>query len=361
MSVLTTLALVLSTFGFAFGTLAPSAFAVPVDPAAPTTNAVSGVTSSDATLNGTNGNADAIGSSFWVSTSTFPTTSSTLPSGVFSTADLGAIASSTAYSAALSSITGILPVTPSTTYYYAAWTNVGGIWSPGAVLQFTTNSLPGTLSAQDFGVMNFSGVKGYTAGFGLADADFTGAQSIVMQLYSGATLLQTNTATNPAEFPGLTQISSPFDVFGTFDYVSDGYWTNVRGAEYGQTLIPTKVVATVTLANGKVVTAENDNLTGDPATIFPAAAAVTTNAATGVSSSNATLNGMNGTSDASGHSFWVSTSTFSTANPTIPAGVFSTADLGAVASSTAFSALLRRMVVRRRHMVSRRSLAFHHV
>ncbi|MDD5068763.1 MAG: hypothetical protein PHN89_04165, partial [Candidatus Pacebacteria bacterium] len=31
----------------------------------------------------------------------------------------------------------------------------------------------------------------------------------------------------------------------------------------------TRVVATVTLENGKVVTAENKNLTGDPTTIFP--------------------------------------------------------------------------------------------
>lgn len=130
--------------------------------------------------------------------------------------------------------------------------------------------LPGTLSAQDFGVMTQSGVAGYTAGFGLASATFAGAQSVVMQLYSGSTLLQTNTATAKVgvDITG-TDISSPFDVFGTFDYAADGYWTNVRGTEYGQTLIPTKVVATVTLANGKVVTAENTNLTGDPTTIFP--------------------------------------------------------------------------------------------
>jgi len=127
----------------------------------------------------------------------------------------------------------------------------------------------GTLSAQDFGVMNVSDVMGYTAGFGLTDTDFTGATSIVTRLYSGATLLQTDTATNPSMFSGFTQFSSPFDVFGTFNYVTDGYWTNARGTEYGQTLIPTKVVATVTLANGKVVTAENSTLTGDPTTIFP--------------------------------------------------------------------------------------------
>ena len=134
-------------------------------------------------------------------------------------------------------------------------------------MSFTTgpSALPGVLAAQDFGTMNFSsGVNGYTAGFGVTGTDLTGATSIVVKLYSGATLLQTNTAINPAEFPGATQFSSPFDVFGTFNYVTDGYWTNVRGAEYGQTLIPTSVVATVTLGNGKVVTATNSTLTGTP-------------------------------------------------------------------------------------------------
>lgn len=142
-----------------------------------------------------------------------------------------------------------------------------GTWS---TTSGNANAL-GTLNAEDFGVMDASGVKGYTAGFGLTDATFAGATSVVTQLFSGTTLLQTNTAIIPmfnANITG-TQFSSPFDVFGTFDYVADGYWTNTRGAEYGQTLTPTKVVATVTLANGKIVTAENTNLTGDPATIFP--------------------------------------------------------------------------------------------
>lgn len=122
--------------------------------------------------------------------------------------------------------------------------------------------LPGTLSAADFGSVNYDSglgiLKGYTAGFTLADATFAGVQSIIEQLFSGTTLLQTNTATAKVgtDITG-TAISSPFDIFGTFDYLTDGYWTNVRQAEYGQTLAPTKVVATVTLQNGKVVTAEN--------------------------------------------------------------------------------------------------------
>lgn len=138
--------------------------------------------------------------------------------------------------------------------------------------------LLGTLSAEDFGVVDYDTglgqLAGYTAGFGLTDATFAGATSVVMKLYgAGDQLLQTNTGIMSkinADIIG-TQISSPFDVSGTFDYVTDGYWTNVREGQYGQSVPATKVVATVTLANGKIVTAENTNLTGDPATIYPEA------------------------------------------------------------------------------------------
>ena len=132
-----------------------------------------------------------------------------------------------------------------------------------------------TLAAQDFGVVNYDTglgiLTGYTAGFGLTNATFAGVQSVVVKLYSSSTLLQTNTAT-PKVGATLTgaQISSPFDVLGSFDYATDGYWTNVREAEYGLHLVPTKVIAVVTLANGKIVTAENDTLTGDPSIIVPA-------------------------------------------------------------------------------------------
>ena len=141
-------------------------------------------------------------------------------------------------------------------------------------LTTTSDTLLGTLSAQDFGVVNYDtglGItKGYTAGFGLADNTLAGATSVEVKLYNGNTLLQTNTAILPKfnmDITG-TQFSSPFDVSGTFDYATDGYWTNVRASEYGLNVPATRVVATVTLANGKVVTAENTTLTGDPTTIM---------------------------------------------------------------------------------------------
>jgi hypothetical protein len=134
---------------------------------------------------------------------------------------------------------------------------------------------PAVLSAEDFGVVNYDTglglIKGYTAGFGLENDTFDGSKSVVVKLYSGSTLLQTNTAILAkfnADITG-TQFSSPFDVSGTFDYVTDGYWTNVREVQYGQSIPATKVVATVTLENDQVVTAENLLLTGDPTTIYP--------------------------------------------------------------------------------------------
>ncbi len=146
----------------------------------------------------------------------------------------------------------------------------------------TGTASTGVLHAEDFGVVEYNtgatgDLAGYTAGFGLIGATFAGATSVVVELYSGATLLQTNTAILSkfnADVTG-TQFSSPFDVSGTFNYALDGYWTNVRGTEYGQTVPATKVVATVTLENGKVVTAENTILTGDPTTIYPETPPVT--------------------------------------------------------------------------------------
>jgi len=203
----------------------------------------------------------------------------------------------------------------------------------------------GTIAAQDFGIENQGGVKGYTAGFGLTNATFASSTSVVVQLFSGATLLQTDTLSGPnaASITG-AQISAPFDIFGTFNYATDGYWTNVRAAEYGQTMIPTSVTATVTLADGHVVTVTNSNPpTGDRSTIVPVQSpSVTpvTLAATMVTATDATLNGMNGTSDASGHSFWVSLAPFATSSTALPAGVYSTPDLGAIAANAASSALL---------------------
>ncbi|MCX6793742.1 MAG: DUF1565 domain-containing protein [Candidatus Gottesmanbacteria bacterium] len=108
-----------------------------------TTKTATGVTTNDATLNALNKSA-ATGHSFWVSLAPFVTTSPTIPSGVYSSPDLGSIAANTDFSVSLASITttGVptnLPaITPGTTYYFAAWSSVGGTWYHGDVLNFTT-------------------------------------------------------------------------------------------------------------------------------------------------------------------------------------------------------------------------------
>jgi|GEM_PF-2929224 len=71
-----------------------------------------------------------------------------------------------------------------------------------------------------------------------------------------------------------------------------------------------------------------------------ASASVTTNDATGVTSSDATLNAQNGAVAGDGHSFWVSTSHFDTSSPNIPADVYSTNDMGAIGANATFTATL---------------------
>jgi parallel beta-helix repeat protein len=108
------------------------------------TKTASSITSTDAILNGTNGDYDASGHSFWVSLSPFVTTSPSIPSGVYSTPVLSSLNANDNFSSSLSSITtsGVpnnLPsITPNTTYYFAAWSEVNGTWYPGEVKSFTT-------------------------------------------------------------------------------------------------------------------------------------------------------------------------------------------------------------------------------
>jgi hypothetical protein len=118
------------------------------------------------------------------------------------------------------------------------------------------------LSPNDFTIWNQGGIIGYDAGFLITGTTFNNASSIVIQLYSGNNLLQTNTAVS-GKITG-NSFLTPFDVSGTFDYNKDGYFTNVKQAEYGKNLKPTKVTATITLSDGTVFKAENTNLTNEP-------------------------------------------------------------------------------------------------
>jgi hypothetical protein len=159
---------------------------------------------------------------------------------------------------------------------YAGGNRTGTFTMPAGSATAVTSSL----AAEDFGVVNYDTglgmLKGYTAGFGLTNADLGDIQSVTVQLYSGATLLETNTGTAKINTLSGSQFSSPFDVSGTFDYATDGYWTNVKNGTSYQTMAADRVVATVTLTDGTVLTATNTNLTGDPTTIFPVVTPPTT-------------------------------------------------------------------------------------
>ncbi len=137
-----------------------------------------------------------------------------------------------------------------------------------AIATYSDTMVVAGLVAQDFGYMNFSDVMGVSAGFGNINFDLSEATEIKVELFTGTSpdydLLQTNTAVDPDAMATWTQFSGPFDIFGTFDYVADNFWENVRETpEYGQTAIPTRVLATITLPEGITLTAENTNLTGE--------------------------------------------------------------------------------------------------
>ncbi len=239
-------------------------------------------------------------------------------------------------------------VTPQTVLHVvgtiAADGTISGTWSDnyqggtrtGAISTVSGAAHPlGTLSAEDFGVVNYNTglgiLKGYTAGFGIANATFAGATSVVVKLYAANDqLLQTNTAILPkfnADITG-TQFSSPFDVSGNFAYATDGYWTNTRATQFGQSVPATKVVATVTLANSKVVTAENTNLTGDPTTIYPVATHTIT--ASAGANGSITPSGSVSVNNGSNQTFAIAATTgFHTVNVTVDS-----VSVGAVATYT---------------------------
>ncbi len=297
-------ALVVGSFG-AFGRASAATSAD-----SPTTNAATSITTSDATLNATNGPSDASNYSFWVSTSPFNTDSPTIPSGVYSTPAYGAVASNTAFMAQLSAATGMPAVTPGTTYYFTAWSQVNGVWSSGSQLQFKT------ASSTDAKLSNLTISSGtLSPSF---SSDVTSYTDSVDNSVDSVTLTPTvNDANATIKVNGQT--------------VASGSASNPISLNVGS-----NTVLTVTTAQDGVTT----NTYTITVTRAGSVNGPTTNAATNISSSDATLNAVNGSADATGHSFWVSTSPFSTASSNLPSGVYSTADFGAIASGTPFTALL---------------------
>ncbi|MES2059575.1 MAG: MBG domain-containing protein [Patescibacteria group bacterium] len=120
------------------------------------TNPATNITSSDATLNGTNGSGDADQESFWVSLNNFDVSTPNIPTGVYSTPVLPSVLASSPFTDPLSIVStqgittggapGNLAITPNTTYYYAAWAHYNGDWHPGDVISFKTDALTQTIN-----------------------------------------------------------------------------------------------------------------------------------------------------------------------------------------------------------------------
>jgi hypothetical protein len=165
-----------TALAFLASTASAGLFALPAlaAPGDVITQPATDITANNATLNGLTGPADASQSSFWVSTSTIDTSDpNVIPSGVYSTPDLGPVSSTTAFSANLTDAVGLPPVTPGTTYFYVAWVNTDE-WTPGEEVSFTT--LPDAPS-----VSSISPTSGPTTGgteVTVEGSNFTGATSV---------------------------------------------------------------------------------------------------------------------------------------------------------------------------------------
>ncbi|WP_152399992.1 hypothetical protein [Paenibacillus cellulositrophicus] len=133
--------------------------------------------------------------------------------------------------------------------------------------KYTGNEALAFVKPQDFGVMQFSGVNGYSVGFELQTVKAGELKKVEVSLYKDGTLLQRNVSkTLLKEYPEATQLSSPFDVNGS---VVDDNWT--YGAWIGTSGdVPTKAVIVVTDWMGNTYTVENTSLTGDPSVLIPA-------------------------------------------------------------------------------------------
>lgn len=110
---------------------------------------------------------------------------------------------------------------------------------------------------------------GYSVGFrlteGLTPADLT---AIEVSLYKEGSLLAVNTA-KEALF-ALTDLkhTSPFNVYADFQNYTEEFWS--LGEWQGNLLdVPDQAVITVTLADGRVISVENTNLTGDVNAVLP--------------------------------------------------------------------------------------------
>lgn len=136
----------------------------------------------------------------------------------------------------------------------------------------TKTALEKGIESTTFSMRVHSGVKGYILDTRFSNATLKEIEGLTASLYKGDTLLMTNTANidNIAEdYPDNTKITSPFDVFGDYDYKTEGYWNNSGWAEGISKLIkPNKAVIEVEFTDGTTATIEDTNLV-EKENIFP--------------------------------------------------------------------------------------------
>lgn len=111
-----------------------------------TTNNATTVTTTSATINGTNGDMTSENEAFWYGTTTggpfvpaFGDASAQYPAGW-----IGFFASNQDLSASGSFSHLLSSLNPNTQYYFVAWSLIGGTWYPGNVLSFKTASIVDT-------------------------------------------------------------------------------------------------------------------------------------------------------------------------------------------------------------------------
>lgn len=168
--------------------------------------------------------------------------------------------------------------------YITAVNDLDDVTALNTAIGVVNTAVNSRVVAQDFDIMNFSGVKGYNVGFNFSEATMDTAKKVVINLYKGTTLLATATSSGLIEnLPKTIQQSAPFDVSGDFDYVADGNWT-YSGWNGAVTDIPTRAEIVVTFNDG-IATTENKVLSGDTDIFI----VETVNAATNVSEVNTAL------------------------------------------------------------------------
>jgi len=183
-------------------------------------------------------------------------------------------------------VNGTFDYTADTSWAYSGWNGTLANIPTKAVIKVTdkmdntytveNTTLTGTplpyMVAEDFGVMQISGVNGYTVGFGLNGITAADVASAKVELFKDATLLSTSNALIPsANWTGIasaTSLSSPFNIDGAFDYALDGYWSNT-GWNGSLSDVPTRAVITLVDSLGARYIAENTTLTGDPTLLLP--------------------------------------------------------------------------------------------